>query len=50
MNFRVRTHAIKYVEAAVILFSPKTPDSEIPKKAEAEASLDQVSGKQGRTI
>ncbi|XP_072031485.1 LOW QUALITY PROTEIN: symplekin-like [Amphiura filiformis] len=41
-NDGIRTHAIKYVESAVIMFSVRTPDSEVPKKAEGDASLDQI--------
>ncbi|XP_043918440.1 symplekin isoform X2 [Protopterus annectens] len=41
-NDGIRTHAIKFVESLIITLSPRTPDSDVPKKQENEISLDKV--------
>ena len=42
-NDGVRTHAIKFTEALIITLSPRTHDSEVPKRQENDISLDKVS-------
>lgn len=41
-NDGVRTHAIKFTESLIITLSPRTPDSEVPKRQENDISLDKV--------
>ncbi|KAK7938806.1 hypothetical protein WMY93_002132 [Mugilogobius chulae] len=41
-NDGVRTHAIKFTEALIIALSPRTQDSEVPKRQENDISLDKV--------
>uniref|UniRef100_A0A2C9JRK3 Symplekin n=1 Tax=Biomphalaria glabrata TaxID=6526 RepID=A0A2C9JRK3_BIOGL len=41
-NDGIRTHVVKFLEGLCLVFSKKTMDSEIPKKNEADMSLDQV--------
>ncbi|CAL1582661.1 unnamed protein product [Knipowitschia caucasica] len=41
-NDGVRTHCIKFTEALIIALSPRTPDSEVPKRQENDISLDKV--------
>lgn len=41
-NDGVRTHAIKFTESLIITLSPRTSDSDIPKKQEGDISLDKV--------
>lgn len=41
-NDGVRTHAIKFTESLIITLSPRTPDSDVPKKQEGDISLDRV--------
>ncbi|XP_066514709.1 symplekin isoform X2 [Hoplias malabaricus] len=41
-NDGVRTHAIKFTESLIITLSPRTPDSDIPKKQEGDISLDRI--------
>ncbi|KAJ0070492.1 hypothetical protein NL108_011707, partial [Boleophthalmus pectinirostris] len=41
-NDGVRTHAIKFTEALIIALSPRTPESEVPKRQENDISLDKV--------
>uniref|UniRef100_A0AAR2JBN1 Symplekin n=1 Tax=Pygocentrus nattereri TaxID=42514 RepID=A0AAR2JBN1_PYGNA len=41
-NDGVRTHAIKFTESLIITLSPRTPDSDIPKKQEGDISLDRL--------
>lgn len=41
-NDGIRTHAIKFVESLIITLSPRTPDSDVPKKQENEISLDRI--------
>lgn len=41
-NDGVRTHAIKFTEALIITLSPRTQDSEVPKRQENDISLDKV--------
>ena len=41
-NDGVRTHAIKFTESLIITLSPRTSDSDIPKRQESDISLDKV--------
>lgn len=41
-NDGIRTHAIKFTESVIITLSPRTPDSDIPKKQEGDISLDKI--------
>ncbi|XP_051520086.1 symplekin isoform X2 [Myxocyprinus asiaticus] len=41
-NDGVRTHAIKFIESLIITLSPRTPDSDTPKKQEGDISLDKI--------
>uniref|UniRef100_A0A671P0P9 Symplekin-like n=1 Tax=Sinocyclocheilus anshuiensis TaxID=1608454 RepID=A0A671P0P9_9TELE len=41
-NDGVRTHAIKFTESLIITLSPRTHDSDTPKKQEGDISLDKI--------
>ncbi|XP_042351036.1 symplekin [Plectropomus leopardus] len=41
-NDGVRTHAIKFTESLIITLSPRTIDSDVPKRQEGDISLDKV--------
>lgn len=41
-NDGVRTHAIKFTESLIITLSPRTSDSDVPKRQEGDISLDKV--------
>uniref|UniRef100_A0AAQ4QF95 Symplekin n=1 Tax=Gasterosteus aculeatus aculeatus TaxID=481459 RepID=A0AAQ4QF95_GASAC len=41
-NDGVRTHAIKFTESLIITLSPRTSDSDVPKRQESDTSLDKV--------
>ncbi|XP_068185102.1 symplekin [Antennarius striatus] len=41
-NDGVRTHAIKFTESLIITLSPRTSDSDVPKRQEGDISLDRV--------
>uniref|UniRef100_A0A668A5C1 Symplekin scaffold protein n=1 Tax=Myripristis murdjan TaxID=586833 RepID=A0A668A5C1_9TELE len=41
-NDGVRTHAIKFTESLIITLSPRTQDSDIPKRQEGDISLDKI--------
>ncbi|KAL2093476.1 hypothetical protein ACEWY4_010788 [Coilia grayii] len=41
-NDGIRTHAIKFTESVIITLSPRTPDSDVPKKQEGDISLDKI--------
>ncbi|XP_024142159.1 symplekin [Oryzias melastigma] len=41
-NDGVRTHSIKFTESLIITLSPRTPDSDVPKRQEGDISLDKV--------
>ncbi|XP_028651640.1 symplekin [Erpetoichthys calabaricus] len=41
-NDGIRTHAIKFVESLIITLSPRTPDSEVPKRQENDISLERI--------
>lgn len=41
-NDGIRTHAIKFTELLIITLSPRTPESDIPKRQEGDISLDKV--------
>ncbi|KAK2839461.1 hypothetical protein Q5P01_013201 [Channa striata] len=41
-NDGVRTHSIKFTESLIITLSPRTSDSDIPKRQEGDISLDKV--------
>lgn len=41
-NDGVRTHAIKFTESLIITLSPRTSDSDVPKRQEGDTSLDKV--------
>lgn len=41
-NDGVRTHALKFTESLIITLSPRTSDSDIPKRQENDISLDKV--------
>ncbi|KAM8855553.1 symplekin [Spinachia spinachia] len=41
-NDGVRTHAIKFTESLIITLSPRTSDSDVPKRQESDTSLDRV--------
>ncbi|GCC19433.1 hypothetical protein chiPu_0018379, partial [Chiloscyllium punctatum] len=41
-NDGIRTHAIKFIESLIITLSPRTPDSDVPKRQENDISLDRI--------
>ncbi|KAF3695155.1 Symplekin [Channa argus] len=41
-NDGVRTHSIKFTESLIIALSPRTSDSDVPKRQEGDISLDKV--------
>ncbi|CAG5865899.1 symplekin [Menidia menidia] len=41
-NDGVRTHAIKFTESLIIILSPRTSESDVPKRQEGDISLDKV--------
>lgn len=41
-NDGVRTHAIKFTESLIVTLSPRTPESDVPKRQEGDISLDKV--------
>ncbi|XP_075464882.1 symplekin isoform X2 [Ascaphus truei] len=41
-NDGIRTHAVKFVESLMVTLSPRTPDSEVPKRQEGDISLEQI--------
>ncbi|XP_008293304.1 symplekin [Stegastes partitus] len=41
-NDGVRTHAIKFTESLIITLSPRTSESDVPKRQEGDISLDKV--------
>ncbi|KAM8953518.1 symplekin [Pelodytes ibericus] len=41
-NDGIRTHAVKFVESLSVTLSPRTADSEIPKRQEGDISLEQI--------
>ncbi|XP_068106179.1 symplekin [Hyperolius riggenbachi] len=41
-NDGIRTHAVKFVESLIVTLSPRTADSEIPKRQEGDISLEQI--------
>ncbi|XP_078287131.1 symplekin isoform X2 [Rhinoraja longicauda] len=41
-NDGIRTHAIKFIESLIITLSPRTPDSEVPRRQENDISLDRI--------
>ncbi|XP_026232871.1 symplekin [Anabas testudineus] len=41
-NDGVRTHSIKFTESLIITLSPRTSDSDVPKRQEGDISLDKV--------
>lgn len=41
-NDGVRTHAIKFTESLIVTLSPRTSDSDTPKRQEGDISLDKV--------
>ncbi|KAE8584929.1 hypothetical protein XENTR_v10021162 [Xenopus tropicalis] len=41
-NDGIRTHAVKFVESLIVTLSPRTPDSEVPKRQEGDISLEQI--------
>uniref|UniRef100_A0A8C5E4W0 Symplekin n=1 Tax=Gouania willdenowi TaxID=441366 RepID=A0A8C5E4W0_GOUWI len=41
-NDGIRTHAIKFTESLIITLSPRTSDSDTPKRQEGDISLDKV--------
>ncbi|KAM9365977.1 symplekin [Pholidichthys leucotaenia] len=41
-NDGVRTHAIKFTESLIITLSPRTAESDVPKRQEGDISLDKV--------
>ncbi|XP_053552838.1 symplekin isoform X2 [Bombina bombina] len=41
-NDGIRTHAVKFVESLSVTLSPRTSDSEVPKRQEGDISLDQI--------
>lgn len=41
-NDGIRTHAIKFVESLIITLSPRTSDSEVPKRQENDISLERI--------
>eukprot|EP00064_Thunnus_orientalis_P018109 superscaffoldBa00004065_g18200 len=41
-NDGVRTHAIKFTESLIVTLSPRTSDSDVPKRQEGDISLDKV--------
>ncbi|KAM4696875.1 symplekin [Rhinophrynus dorsalis] len=42
-NDGIRTHAVKFVESLIVTLSPRTSDSEIPKRQEGDISMEQIS-------
>ncbi|XP_050840383.1 LOW QUALITY PROTEIN: symplekin-like [Serinus canaria] len=41
-NDGVRTHAIKFVEGLIVTLSPRTADSDVPKRHENDVSLERI--------
>ncbi|XP_067875156.1 symplekin isoform X2 [Heterodontus francisci] len=41
-NDGIRTHAIKFIESLIITLSPRTADSDVPKRQENDISLDRI--------
>uniref|UniRef100_A0A3B5Q9R3 Symplekin scaffold protein n=1 Tax=Xiphophorus maculatus TaxID=8083 RepID=A0A3B5Q9R3_XIPMA len=41
-NDGVRTHAIKFTESLIVTLSPRTPESDVPKRQEGDISLDKI--------
>ncbi|XP_040269020.1 symplekin isoform X2 [Bufo bufo] len=41
-NDGIRTHAVKFVESLIVTLSPRTADSEIPRRQEGDISLEQI--------
>ncbi|XP_059496865.1 symplekin isoform X1 [Stegostoma tigrinum] len=41
-NDGIRTHAIKFIESLIITLSPRTLDSDVPKRQENDISLDRI--------
>lgn len=41
-NDGIRTHAIKFTESLIVTLSPRTAESDIPKRQESDISLDKV--------
>ncbi|XP_051900217.1 symplekin [Pristis pectinata] len=41
-NDGIRTHAIKFIESLIITLSPRTPDSDVPRRQENDISLDRI--------
>ncbi|XP_069764976.1 symplekin isoform X1 [Narcine bancroftii] len=41
-NDGIRTHAIKFIETLIIVLSPRTPDSDVPRRQENDISLDRI--------
>ncbi|TRZ07948.1 hypothetical protein HGM15179_019161, partial [Zosterops borbonicus] len=41
-NDGVRTHAIKFVEGLIVTLSPRTADSDVPKRHEGDVSLERI--------
>ncbi|KAM4731389.1 symplekin [Anableps anableps] len=41
-NDGIRTHAIKFTESLIVTLSPRTPESDVPKRQEGDISLDKV--------
>lgn len=41
-NDGVRTHAIKFTESLIIALSPRTADSDVPKRQDGDISLDKI--------
>uniref|UniRef100_A0A8C5QDE6 Symplekin scaffold protein n=1 Tax=Leptobrachium leishanense TaxID=445787 RepID=A0A8C5QDE6_9ANUR len=41
-NDGIRTHAVKFVESLIVTLSPRTSDSDIPKRQEGDISLEQI--------
>ncbi|XP_053329547.1 symplekin [Spea bombifrons] len=41
-NDGIRTHAVKFVESLIVTLSPRTADSEVPKRQEGDISLEQI--------
>ncbi|XP_063287801.1 symplekin [Pelobates fuscus] len=41
-NDGIRTHAVKFVESLIVTLSPRTADSDIPKRQEGDISLEQL--------
>ncbi|XP_032870398.1 symplekin [Amblyraja radiata] len=41
-NDGIRTHAVKFIESLIITLSPRTPDSDVPRRQENDISLDRI--------